>query len=167
MNLHLMSMKHKYGLFIKEFVLGIFICLCLQSYGQDNANRQDSIAVVETINQFVHAFSNLEWEKFTNFFADDATAFFPPSAKFPIRANNKQEIENVFKNVFAHAKENKSTPPYIIIEPKDIKIQMAGSVAIVSFTLNDPGMLARRTIVWKKENERWLIIHLHASGVPV
>lgn len=92
-------MKHKYGLFIKEFVLSIFICLCLQSYG--------------------------------------------------------------------HAKENKSSPPYIIIEPRDIKIQMAGSVAIVSFTLNDPGMLGRRTIVLKKEKEQWLIIHLHASGVPV
>jgi len=162
-----MPMKHKHGLFIKQFVLSILICLSLQSYEQDKADPRDSVAVVETINQFVHAFSNLEWEKFTAFFADDATAFFPPSARFPYRANNKQEIEKIFKNVFEHAKENKTSPPYIIIEPKDVKIQMAGSVAIVSFILNDPGMLGRRTIVWKKENERWLIIHLHASGVPV
>lgn len=167
MNLHLTSMKHKYGLLIKEFVLSIFICLCLQSFGQDNANQQDSTDVVETINQFVHAFSNLEWDKFTAFFADDATAFFPPSARFLYRANSKQEIEKIFKTVFEHAKENKSSPPYIIIEPRDIKIQMAGSVAIVSFTLNDPGMLGRRTFVLKKEKEQWLIIHLHASGVPV
>lgn len=160
-------MKHKRKLLIKKFYLSIFICLCIQTYGQDKANQQDSIAVVETINQFVHAFSNLEWEKFDSFFANDATAFFPPSARFPYRANNKQEIEKIFKGVFEHAKENKSAPPYIVIEPKDVKIQMVGPIAIVSFILNDPGMLGRRTIVLKKENEHWLIIHLHASGVPV
>jgi len=149
------------------FILSIGISFQLSAQDTKNNLNADSIAVVEKLNEFVDAFSNLKWEKFTACFADDATAFFPPSAKFPYRANNKKEIENIFSLVFENAKKQKQSAPYIIIQPKDVKIQMAGTVAIVTFLLNDPGMLGRRTIVLQKMNDEWLIIHLHASAVII
>jgi ketosteroid isomerase-like protein len=119
------------------------------------------------MNTFVDAFSNLKWEKFTDCWAEEATAFFPPSARFPYRAGNKQEVLHIFQNVFENARKKKSSPPYIIIEPLDMRIQMAGTTAIVTFTLDDPDLLGRRTLVLKKEGDKWLIIHLHASGITI
>lgn len=129
--------------------------------------QPDSNEVIQAINTFVDAFSNLKWEKFENCWADEATAFFPPSARFPYRADNKQEVLRIFKNVFENARKQRPAPPYIIIQPLDRKIQMAGTTAIVTFTLNDPNLFGRRTLVLKKEGDKWLIIHLHASGIPV
>jgi ketosteroid isomerase-like protein len=30
-----------------------------------------------TLRAFIHAFDNLDWDKFRSFFADDATVFYP------------------------------------------------------------------------------------------
>jgi hypothetical protein len=40
-------------------------------------------------------------------------------------------------------------------------------MAIVTFILDDPDLLGRRTFVLEKTNDKWLIIHLHASGVKI
>jgi ketosteroid isomerase-like protein len=128
---------------------------------------QDSAAVLATMNAFVKAFSSLNWETFTTYFADDVTAFFPPSAKFAYRANNKTEVLDMFRKVFDNAGKGTSGVPHIDIRPTEIKIQLAGGVAIASFLLHDPGMLGRRTIIWQKIKDKWLIIHLHASGVVI
>ena len=138
-----------------------------KSHGQSPDHDADSIQVANRLSAFVDAFSNLQWDKFTGFFADDATAFFPPSANFPYRANNKIEIEKIFKSFFDVMRARKSSPPYLEIIPKDLRIQTLNSVAVVSFTLEDPGMLGRRTIVLEKRNDQWFIVHLHASGVPI
>ena len=152
-------------------LLVIFGNFCFHSFGQDVKNQSglnlDSSAVAKTVTEFVDAFTNLNWKKFSECFADDATAFFPPSANFPFRANNKKEVEKIFRNVFDNARKQKTIPPYIVIEPKDLKIQMIGKVAIVTFVLNDPDLFGRRTIVFRKENNKWSIIHLHASGVMI
>lgn len=130
---------------------------------QRSTLKKDSAAIEKTINYFVDAFSNLKWEKFSRFFADDVTAFFPPSAHRPARANNKEEVLSVFKTVFENAQ--KQSNPHITINPVDTKFQLAGEIAIVTFHLHDPGMYGRRTIILKKEKEKWLIIHLHASAM--
>jgi len=145
-----------------------FLLACLQSCSvtaQATGTNTDSVQVAATLTDFVKVFSNLEWDKFTAFFADSATAFFPPSAHFPYRANNKTEIEGIFKKFFDAVKKPGTTPRYLTIQPQEVKITVLNSVAVVTFLLNDPGLLGRRTIVLQKINERWLIIHLHASGV--
>ncbi len=130
-------------------------------------HTSDSLSLVQSIDSFLTAFRNLDWQRFDDYFADDATAFFPPSARFNGRANNKKEIEGIFKNVFANARKLREQPPYLTIEPRDLYIQLQGTIAIISFMLDDPGMLGRRTIVWKKQAIGWKIIHLHASGVAM
>lgn len=149
----------------RRLYLFIIICVCtLKGLGQ---TQPDSTEVVQAINTFVDAFSNLKWEKFSDCWAEDATAFFPPSARYPYRAGSKEEILHIFKKVFENAGKQKSSPPYIIIQPLDVRIQMAGTTAIVTFTLDDPDLLGRRTLVLKKKDGKWLIIHLHASGAPM
>jgi ketosteroid isomerase-like protein len=127
-------------------------------------NSSDSVTVMNTMNDFLTSFINLEWEKFASHFREDATAFFPPSSKFPYRANNKSEIEKIFKAVFENAHKGKSQPPYLDIVPKEIRVQLLDSVAIVSFILEDPELIGRRTFILNKTKERWMIVHLHASG---
>jgi len=165
---------------LRRLYLFILICTCTlagrtqapdssaQAYPSATGQTPpDSTEVIQAIDTFINAFSNLKWEKFADCWADEATAFFPPSARFPYRAGNKQEVLHIFQNVFENARKKKSSPPYIIIEPLDMRIQMAGTTAIVTFTLNDPNLFGRRTLVLKKEGDKWLIIHLHASGVTM
>ena len=136
---------------------------CLLAQSKTSA-KADSTEVITTLNSFVDAFSNLRWEEFRQFFADDATAFFPPSANHPIRAENGKEVLSIFSKVFENAKQrNKSK---IDIQPKEVRIQILGNSAIVSFHLEDPDLFGRRTLVLQKKEGKWLIVHLHASGVP-
>ncbi|MGG9962481.1 YybH family protein [Ferruginibacter sp. SUN106] len=150
-----------------SLVFCFLFCHVHSTIAQTAKFTADSSAVTKTMSEFVHVFNYLEWEKFMTFFDDDATAFFPPSAKTPARADNKTAIGIIFKKVFENAKGQKITPPYLDIVPEDLKLQLTGNIAIVTFHLKDPDMFGRRTIVLQKKNNRWLIIHLHASGIPV
>jgi len=131
---------------------------------RQSAAKSNAAAVEKTAAQFIEAFTNLDWERFRRFFAADATVFFPPSARSPRRANGKTEIEAVFKSVFDNARKQKLGPPYLNIQPKEMKIQMLGGMAIVTLHLEDPDLLGRRTIVFQKRGGQWVIVHLHASG---
>jgi hypothetical protein len=53
------------------------------------------------------------------------------------------------------------------IKPKDLKIQIINSIAIVTFMLDDPNLFGRRTFILEKAKDKWLIIHIHASGVTI
>lgn len=124
-------------------------------------------AVLRAAEAFVEAFSNLDWEPFRAAFADDATMFFPFADGLLTRASGRAEIEARFKPAFGEDRKRGRVPPYLHIEPKDMKIQMAGDVAIMTFHLPGKGHMARRTLVWQKRGGRWLIVHLHASFIEL
>ena len=56
-------------------------------------------------------------------------------------------------------------PPYHSLIPQDLMIQVFGDAAVATFHLERDGMLRRRTFVFAKREERWSIVHLHASTV--
>jgi hypothetical protein len=87
-------------------------------------HNSDALAVQRAATNFLSAFINLDWDKFRSSFADDATVFFPPSATTPRRVEGKTQIEAVFKSVFDRARKQRPGPPYLTIEPEDMKIQM-------------------------------------------
>jgi len=116
---------------------------------------------------FIKAFNNLAWEPFRNCFADDATVFFPSATMAAARANGRTEIEAIFKNLFDAARKRKDSPPYLSIEPKDMRITMSGAAAVVTFHLGGKDSLGRRTVIFEKQKGRWLIIHLHASTMAI
>jgi ketosteroid isomerase-like protein len=122
--------------------------------------------VRDALANFVHAFDDLDWETFRLAFSDDATVFYPRG--FPEHASGRAEFEKTFKVVFEQIRGNKTKPPYMDIQPKDMKVQMFGNVAIVTFHLDDrAGFLNRRTIVLNQTKAGWKIVHLHASEVSI
>jgi hypothetical protein len=81
--------------------------------------------------------------------------------------NGKDEIETVFKSFFEDVRKQKSAPPYLKIEPKEMKIQMLRDSAVVTFHLRNNDSLGRRTVIFQKQKGIWLIVHLHASNIVI
>ena len=122
--------------------------------------------VRDALANFVHSFDNLDWDAFRLVFSDDATVFYPRA--FPERANGRVEFEKTFQVVFGQIRAGKTEAPYMDIQPRELKIQLFGSVAIATFHLDDKaGFLNRRTLVLNKTNAGWKIVHLHASEVSI
>lgn len=115
---------------------------------------------------FIRAFDDLDWDNFRFAFADNATVFCPRA--MPRRANGRTEFEKGFRTVFQQIRGGKTATPYMDIQPKDLRIQLFGDIAIATFHLDDrPEFLNRRTIVLHKTGKGWKIVHLHASEVAV
>jgi ketosteroid isomerase-like protein len=124
------------------------------------------LQVRETLGRFVQAFDDLDWDTFRLAFDDNATVFYP--RVFPDRASGRAEFEKTFKTVFEQIHSGKSAAPYMDIQPKEMKIQLFGNVAIATFHLDDrTGFVNRRTIVLNKSDSGWKIVHLHASEIAV
>ncbi len=128
--------------------------------------RPSDADVREALAQFIRAFDDLDWEHFRLAFDDNATVFYPRA--MPQRANGRDEFEKAFKTVFQQIRDGKTAAPYMDIQPKEMRIQLFGDVAIATFHLDDrAGFLNRRTIVLNKTEKGWKIVHLHASEVAV
>jgi len=141
----------------------LLACTC-RVVGQPASSGEEQVR--QTVAKFVRAFDNLDWDGFRYAFADDATVFYPRA--FPERASGRPEFESGFRAVFEQIRHGKSAPPYMDLQPKDMKVQMFGDVAIVTFHLDDrAGFVNRRTIVLGKSGAGWKIAHLHASEVAV
>lgn len=122
--------------------------------------------VHEALSKFIRAFDDLDWENFRLAFDDNATVFYPRA--MPRRASGRAEFEKAFKSVFEQIRGGKTAAPYMDIQPKELRIQSFGDVAIATFHLDDrAGFLNRRTIVLNKTKNGWKIVHLHASEVSV
>jgi ketosteroid isomerase-like protein len=80
--------------------------------------------------------------------------------------SGRDEIERVFLREFAEAHLGASGPPYLNLQPRDLSIQEIGELALVSFHLDLPGALRRRTLVLRRRDGVWKILHLHASNMP-
>lgn len=137
-----------------------------QTLAQTKTSGVDSGSpdVQKAVDAFIEAFNNLDWEKFRLGFTDDATVFFP-FPQVPRRANGRAEVEAVFKRFFDEGRKRKSSPPYLNIQPKDVKIQRLKDAAIVTFHLEGDDAIGRRTVVFQKQKGKWLIAHLSASSV--
>ena len=132
----------------------------------DVNSDSDPLDVQEAAETFIEAFNNLDWERFRHSFSAGATVFFPFQG-VPRRVNGKDEIETVFKSFFDDVRKQKSAPPYLNIDPKEMKIQMLRDSAVVTFHLRNNDSLGRRTVIFQKQKGIWLIVHLHASNVVV
>ena len=144
----------------------ILLCTTLTAGQVASPTPSPESEVQSTLARFVKAFDNLDWETFRASFEDDATVFYPRGT--PDRASGRTEFEQTFKTVFDQIRAGRTTGPYMDIQPRNLKIQMLGNVAIVTFHLDDrPGFVNRRTIVLHRSTSGWKIVHLHASEVAV
>lgn len=126
-----------------------------------HSRQSDEVEVGKILSGFIAAFDNLDWDQFRGFLP---TVFFPRDS--PHRADGREEFERTFQQVFERIRVGRTKGPYMNLNPIDLKIQIAGDVAIATFHLDDrPGFLNRRTIVLQRGTRGWKIIHLHASEV--
>ena len=140
-------------------------CICA---GETANEAEDRAAIEAFTRKFLRAFEDLDMKQFIACFADDATVFFP-TPEPPERVEGKQAVQQRFEHVFASIRSTaKSGPPFHRLTPEDLAIQLIpGKTAVVSFHLRNEERIGRRTLVLTHTNGRWLILHLHASNVPV
>jgi len=136
--------------------------------GARPSNSPEEPAVRSFVLQFLRAFEDLDLPRFIDCFADDATAFYPVPEP-PARVDGKPAIRARFESVFAAIRRGApGGPPYHRLVAEDLAVQMAGrDSAVVTFHLRNAQRIARRTLVVRRDGERWLIVHLHASNVPL
>lgn len=143
----------------------LFLLIATQLTGQIKPSTSES-EVRDVLASFVRAFDNLDWDSFRLAFSDDATVFYPRG--IPERATGRVEYEKTFQIVFGQIRGSRTKAPYMDIQPRELNIQLLGSVAIATFHLDDrAGFLNRRTIVLSNTGAGWKIVHLHASEVPI
>ena len=147
----------------------LLACLALGfslTVGASENRMTETEAVRAAASDFVEAFNNLDWEQFEASWAEDATVFFP-SGDNPQRVEGRDAIMATFLSFFETLPERREGPPYLSIKPQDLKVQMLGDSAIVTFHLGSSLRDNRRTFVFTRRDSRWLIAHLHASRLPV
>ena len=158
-------MKRK-GLSLGPALVATLLLLVHSLRAQAPTSRTEESAVRTFLAEFISAFDNLEWDKFRNSFTDDATVFYPRSAAN--RANGRVQFEQHFALVFEQIRAGRTSGPYMDLQPRDLRVQIIGNAAIVTFALDDrPGFVNRRTLVLRKAGGVWKITHLHASEVAV
>jgi len=162
---------------VLSLCLTLYLVLCFFSVAQaggSGEHRQTNTAkanpeaeVRQAVEKFLEALANFDWKKFRQSFAEDAT-FFAPGADFdPSRVTGRDTIVTIFERRHqGYPREN--GPPYLNIQPKELKIQMLGDVAAVAtFHLGREKTLGRRTLVFQRQQGVWLIAHIHASSIEL
>lgn len=134
-----------------------------------HAQAADSASAHAAATAFLTAFDSLQWEPFRAFFADDVTMFFP-FGDTPARADGREAVEARFRRFFDEAlaawqRSGRTGAPRMGITPRDLRVQMAGDVSIVSFHLGAENP-ARRSLVFHHTGGGWKLVHWHASPPP-
>jgi len=124
-------------------------------------DRRDVRAAVDAV---VHGLEQLDADATVAPFADDAIVFFPDSAGEPARVEGKAAIRGVFARFFEQVRKSGTTS--MTLHPADVRVDIAGDAAVVTFHLRGP-ILSRRTFVLRRIGGTWRIVHLHASNVRV
>ena len=130
---------------------------------QDSSELRAQVA--QAADSFVDAFNDLDWDRFAEAWAEDATVFMP-MPEFPARLEGRDTIVSTFQSVFGDFPSRFEGPPYLAIEPVDLRIDVMGTTAIVTFHLGDEAPRNRRTLIFVMEGGAWRIAHLHASRPP-
>jgi len=119
------------------------------------------------VDEFIHAFDRLEWQRFRRCFAPAVTVFFPFDTN-PRRADGKAEVEAGFKRFFDEVRAKATGPSYLGLAPRGVTVRVWRDVALVTFHLDGvtglPGT-GRRTLLLERRAEQWRIVHLHASNI--
>jgi hypothetical protein len=78
-------------------------------------------------------------------------------------------VEERWRRFFEDARARRPGPPYLNLNPRDMRTERYGDVGLVTFTLELTGgghqlPLQRRTLLFVREQDAWRLAHLHASG---
>jgi len=105
---------------------------------------------------WMNALNDLDADRIISAFAEDATAFFPVVKAE--RADGKAAIAAVFRDYVAASTKKTN------VVPEDLRIDLRGNMAVVTFNVHNPSAVSRRTFVWRRDANGWRIVHMHASN---
>lgn len=110
------------------------------------------------------ALNALDVDRMSAFFADDITGFVPLAQGD--RVEGREAMTRIFRNFVARTK---PTTARLNIIPEDMEVLVSGDLGIVSFNVREksPDITRRRTFVFARHGDRWLIRHSHASDFVV
>lgn len=105
------------------FTLPVLLFFSIHCIAQDNEPniQADSLTVAITLNNFLDTFKNLEFKKFKDYFANEVTVFFPPSAMVISRVEGKANVEKVLKTFFDKVRLQKNRLHILISTPNVFK----------------------------------------------
>ena len=128
-------------------------------------------AVRGAVYAFLDAFENGDIDAMEASFADGASTFpraiMAADLDDPIDADDYRRVNGIdpqMRALIESLRAEGRTPPYLTLAPEDMKIQMYGRAAVVTFHLGG-ARLGRRTFVLAEIDAEWKIVHLHASNV--
>jgi ketosteroid isomerase-like protein len=111
---------------------------------------------------FVGALNALDIDRINSCFTDDVTAFVPTVRAD--RVSGKAAVAGIFRD-YVDATKKSATRTNIV--PEDTLVDVSGDLAVVSFNVRNPGSVARRTFVFRREGSVWRISHFHASNLRI
>ena len=130
-----------------------------------SAPDRDVREVETALAAFLRAFDTLDLPAFIACF-DSKVTFFAPTGR-ATRIDGRDAIADFFSGVFAQTKREsgRTQPPYMHLDPRDLRVQQTGDCAIVTFHLAESDGIHRRTLVFARNHGGWRIVHLHASNL--
>jgi ketosteroid isomerase-like protein len=112
---------------------------------------------------FMDALNALDVERMDAAFTDDVTAFVPTAQAEEVVG--RVAVTGIFR-VFADR--TRLSTPRLNLVPEDERIVASPTLAVVTFQVRDtaPPVTHRRSFVFRRVGDRWLISHFHASDLP-
>ncbi|HST07898.1 MAG TPA: nuclear transport factor 2 family protein [Gemmatimonadaceae bacterium] len=109
---------------------------------------------------FMDALNGLDVARMDAAFTDDVTAFVPLAQ--PDEAVGREAVTRIFRTF---ADRTRATTPRLNLVPEDERIEASPTLAVVTFQIHEtsPRVTRRRTFVFRRSGNNWLISHFHAS----
>ena len=113
--------------------------------------------------EFIAAFNVLDWLRFSQCFASDASLFVPETEQSRGRVDGAPAVQAHFQAVFAAEGARGAGSG---INPTNVRIQNVGhATSLVTFEFaRAAGSVGRRTILFQRLPEGWKVVHVHASN---
>jgi uncharacterized protein (TIGR02246 family) len=150
---------------MRRFILLVFLATAC-STTTTVSRPGDEAAVRAAMNGFMDALNALDADRMSAYFADDITGFVPLAQAD--RVEGREAMTRIFRNFVVRTK---PTTPRLNIIPEDMEVLVSGDIGVASFNVREksPDVTRRRTFVFVRHGDRWLIRHAHASdflGTP-
>jgi ketosteroid isomerase-like protein len=139
----------------------------------ETASSSAAAEVRQSVDRFFDTMAASDWETFRVTFSEDATFFAPdlnpevsPNRKSDRerarRVNGRDEIAAGFERHVQNLPRERRPRT-----PQDIQIQVFGDSAVVTLQWDSDRAVSRRTLVFQRQQGKWLIVHIHASAMTV
>jgi ketosteroid isomerase-like protein len=135
---------------------------CCAAGPQGMSPSADEIQVRAAMASFLDALNALDVARMDAAFTNDITAFVPTAQAD--EAVGRPAVTAIFR---AFADRLRPTTPRLNIVAEDERVEMSPTLAVVTFQVHEhnPDVTRRRTAVFRRVGDRWLISHMHASDI--